>query len=114
MSNVHRTNASINSCSWLLEREGDIAIGIALNIGMNFCRRAHDGSKFHGVEILRMRTFDVDYVTQNNSYVQLLASLCVVLPLLRELRQTSTERPVKPAVVRDFCGAKISLHLAMQ
>ena len=55
-----------------------------------------------GVEILRMRTFDVDYVTQNVSYVQLLATPCVVLPLLHNLRQTSSERFVKRAIVSDF------------
>ena len=49
-----------------------------------------------------MWTFDVNYVTRENSYVQLLAPLRVFLPLLRDLRQTSTERFVKPAVVRDF------------
>ena len=48
-----------------------------------------------------MSTVDVNYVTQNNSYVQL-ATLRVFQPLLRDLRQTSTERYVKPAVVRDF------------
>ena len=37
-----------------------------------------------------MWTFDVNYVTQNNSYVQLLATLRELLPLLRNLRQTST------------------------
>lgn len=68
-----------------------------------------------GVEILRMRTFDVDYVTQNVSYVQLLATPCVVLPLLHNLRQTSSERFVKRAIVNDFfCGAKIELPLALQ
>ena len=59
-----------------------------------------------GVGILRILwTFDIDYVSQNNSYVQLFATRCVFLPLLRNLRQTFTERFVKPAIVRDFCGA---------
>ena len=39
-----------------------------------------------------MWTFDVNYATQNNSYLQLLATLCAFQPLLRGLRQTSTER----------------------
>ena len=47
----------------------------------------------------------VNYVTWNNSYVQLFH------PLLRDLRQTSTERFVKPEVVRDFSGLKMSLLL---
>ena len=60
-----------------------------------------------------MWTFNVDYVTQKNSYVQLSATLCVFLPLLRDLRETSAERFVKPAVVRDFWGLKLSLPLAV-
>ena len=60
-----------------------------------------------------MWTFDVNYVTQYNRYVQLLATLYVFLPLLRDLCQVSTElRFVKPAVLRDFCRAKMSLPLA--
>ena len=42
-----------------------------------------------GMGILRMWTFDVDYVTQNNSYVELLV--------------TFTERFVKPAVIPYVC-----------
>ena len=61
-----------------------------------------------------MWTFYVNYVTQNNSYIQLLATLCMFLPLLRNLRQTSTERFMKPAVVHDFCGGKVSLALHYQ
>ena len=38
-----------------------------------------------------MWTFDINYVTQNNSYMQLLATLCM-----------------KKADVHDFCGAKMS------
>ena len=56
-----------------------------------------------------MWEFDVNYVIQNNRYVQLLATLCVFQPLLRDLLKTSTERFVKRAGVCDFCGAKISL-----
>ena len=52
-------------------------------------------------------------VTHNNSYVQLFAPLRVFLPLLCDLCQTFTERFVKPAVVRDVCGAKMSLPLAL-
>ena len=52
-----------------------------------------------------MWTSDVNCVTQNNSIVQLLVPLCVFQPLLRDIRQTSTERFVEPAVVRDVCGA---------
>ena len=48
-----------------------------------------------------MWTFDVNYVTQNNSYVQLLARLCMFQPLLHDLL----------AVVYDFCGGKMSLAL---
>ena len=55
-----------------------------------------------------MWTFDVD-CNQNNNYVQLLATLCVFLSLLHDLCQPSTERLLKPAVVRDFCGAKMAL-----
>ena len=32
---------------------------------------------FPGVGILCMWMFDVDYITQNSSYIQLLATLCV-------------------------------------
>ena len=35
-------------------------------------------------------------------------------PLLRNLHQISTEHFVKPVVVHDFCGAKMSLPLALQ
>ena len=49
-------------------------------------------------------------VIQNNSYIPLLATLCVFLPLLHDLRQMSSERFLKPTVVRDFCGVKMSLH----
>ena len=45
-------------------------------------------------------------------HCKLLATLCVFQPLLNcDLHQTSTERSVKPAVVRDVCGAKTSLPL---
>ena len=67
--------------------------------------------KFTGVSITSnepMWTFDVNYVTHNNSYVQLLVTLCVFQPLLRDLRQTFTKSFVKPAVVRDFLGSKMS------
>ena len=47
-----------------------------------------------------MGTFDVNYVTRNDSYVQSLATLRVFQPLF--------ERVMKPAVVRDFGGAKMS------
>ena len=46
--------------------------------------------------------FDINYVTQNNSYIQLLAPLCSFLPLFRDLCQTSTKCFVKSAVVHDF------------
>ena len=59
-----------------------------------------------------MWTFNLNDVTQNNSYVQLLATPCVFLPWLRDLHQTSTERFVKPAIVHDFWGMKLSLPLA--
>ena len=55
-----------------------------------------------------MGIFDVDYITQNNSYVQLLAPLCMFQPLIHDLRQTTTEYFVKPAVVHDFWGVKLS------
>ena len=45
--------------------------------------------------------------------VQLLATLCVFVILLRDLRPTSTERVVKPAVERDFLSVKLSLPLAL-
>ena len=62
-----------------------------------------------------MWTFDVNYVTRNNGYVQLLAALCVFQPLLRDLSQMSAELFVKPTSVRYFfCGAKMSLPLALQ
>ena len=54
-----------------------------------------------------MCTFDINYVTQNSSDVQMLAMLLVFQPLLRGLRQTPTEPFTKPAVVSDFCGAKM-------
>ena len=47
-------------------------------------------------------TFDVNDITQNNSYVQLLVPLCVFLPLLCDLRQTYTKCSMKPAVVLDW------------
>ena len=56
-----------------------------------------------------MKTFDVNYVTQNNSYMQLLATLCMFQTLLHNLHKKSTECFVKPAVVCDFCGTKMSL-----
>ena len=59
-----------------------------------------------------MWTFDVDYVTQNNSYVQLFAKLSVFLPFLRDLQQKSTERFVKPAVVHYLWDVK-SLPLSL-
>ena len=46
-----------------------------------------------------MWLFDVNYLTQNNIYVQLLTTLCII-----DLRQTSTERFVKPAVVIVVAG----------
>ena len=55
--------------------------------------------------------FDGNYVTQKNSYMQLLAPLCVVQPLIRDLCQTFTERFVKPVGVRDFSDAKMSMPL---
>ena len=58
-------------------------------------------------------TFDVNYITWNNSYVQVLATLCVFQPLLRDLRQASNERFMKLAVVRDFFGTKMSVPLAL-
>ena len=63
-----------------------------------------------------MWTFGVNNVTQNNSYIQLLATLCELLPVLRDLRQTSTERFVKPAVVRDFSGREgvVTIGTALQ
>ena len=60
-----------------------------------------------------MWMFDVNDVTQNNSYIQLLAPLCVFLPLLHDLCQTSTDRFMKPAVVHDFWNIKLSLPLAL-
>ena len=54
-----------------------------------------------------MWKIDLNYITQTNSYVQLLATLCLFYPLLRDLRQTSTERFVKPAVVQDFCKREV-------
>ena len=65
------------------------------------------------VEIAPMCTFGVNCVTQNNSYVQMLAPLLVFLPLSRDLPQASTERFVKPEVVRDFCAAKMSSPLTL-
>ena len=59
-----------------------------------------------------MWMFDINYVCQNNSYRQLLTPLCVFQPLLHDLHQTSMERFVKLAVVRDFCVAKMLLSLA--
>ena len=44
----------------------------------------------HWGGILRMWTFYVDCITQNNSYKQLLATLCMFLSLLYDLRQTSS------------------------
>ena len=61
-----------------------------------------------------MWKFDVNDLTQNNNYVQWLATLCVLQPLSRDLRQTSTERFVKTADAGGVCGAKISLPLALQ
>ena len=61
-----------------------------------------------------MWTFDVNYVTQNNSYVQLLAILCVLQALLCDVYQTSMERFMKPTAVRDFCDTKMSLSLHYQ
>ena len=46
-------------------------------------------SIFPGGGVLRQRTFSVNDVTQNNSYV--LARICVFLSLLLDLRETSTE-----------------------
>ena len=88
-------------------------------IGLKFCRRARGGGiamvcTLNNIwnstgRVLPIWTVDVNDETQNNSYVQLLATLCVFQPLLRNLRQTSTKRFVKQAVVRDFCGAKKAL-----
>lgn len=61
-----------------------------------------------------MWTFLVNYVTQNNSYVQLLAMVCVFQPLLRDQSQLSTERFVKPAAARDFVCAYLWLPFALQ
>ena len=55
-----------------------------------------------------MWKFHVNYVNQNNSYIQSLATLCKFLPSLRDLRQMSTERFMKPAVVGDSWGVKLS------
>ena len=48
--------------------------------------------------------FYVNFETQKNTYVQLFATRCVFQPLLRGLRQTSTERFVKPTITRDLCS----------
>lgn len=45
------------------------------------------------------RVFDINYVTQNNSYVHLLAMLCMFQPLFCDLHQTSNNCFVKLAVV---------------
>ena len=50
------------------------------------------------------RAFSVNFETQKNTYVQLFAMRCVFQPLLRGLRQTSTERFVKPTITRDLCS----------
>ena len=54
-----------------------------------------------------------NYVTQNNSYAQLLAMLCMFQTLLYGLHQTSAQRFMKPAVVHDFCGSKMPLQFAI-
>ena len=60
-----------------------------------------------------MWTFDVNHVTQNNSYVQLLATQRVFLPC--DLPQVFTKRNLKPAVVRVFVVARrCNLPLALQ
>ena len=61
-----------------------------------------------------MWTFDINDVTQSNSYVQLLYPLCMFLSLSHDLRQTSTECFVKLAIVHDFCSMKLSLGLHYQ
>ena len=60
-----------------------------------------------------MWTFDVHHVIQNNSYMQLSAKLCVFEPLLRDLRQTSPERFVKPAVARVIALSRHCFNAAM-
>ena len=60
-----------------------------------------------------MWAFDINYIMQNNTYVQLLAMLSMFQPLLHDLRQLSTEHVVKLAVVHDFGGAKILLPLLL-
>ena len=49
-----------------------------------------------------MLTFDINDGIHENSCVQLLAPTGVFLPMLRDLRQTSSERFVKLAVVHDY------------
>ena len=53
--------------------------------------------------------FDVNYATQNNGDVQVLATLCIGLQLLCDLPETSTERFVEP----DLWSFKMSLPLAL-
>ena len=60
-----------------------------------------------------MWMFYIDYITRNNSYVQLLATLCMFLPLLHDLCQMSTECFAKPAVVYNFWGVKLLLALGL-
>ena len=51
----------------------------------------------------QMWAFDVKYIT----------IITIFKPLLCDLCQTSTERFMKPAVLHDFCGMKMSLPLAL-
>ena len=41
-----------------------------------------------------MWSFYVNFVSQKNSFVQLLITLCLFQPLLRDLRQTSKRREI--------------------
>ena len=61
-------------------------------------------------------TCDVNYVPQSNSSVQLLATLRVFQPFLRDVLQTSTELFVKSAVVFvcDNYLAKMASKLVLQ
>ena len=96
-----------------------ISISFAF-VGLTFCNHAYGGGlyikniqNFVGVGMLHMCTFDVDSITQNNGYMQLLATLCMFLPLLRDLHQMSSECFMKPAVERNFWGVKVALPLAL-
>ena len=67
----------------------------------------------HILEFLRGLGYLRNHLTQNNSYVQHLATLYVFLHLLRDLRQTFTERFVKLAVVYDFWEVFIAIGIAL-